>query len=304
MLLRCVTGASKTHLSLSLRDTTKYHDLREEILRWDRAHQKWTNLVSATDDAGTEVKPMEVDRIQALTREKEKETKAVQKESQSRKARTRVKPSPMTKVAITLKRENQLRHRAKERVARLTRLATFAVNLDILRRLLECCSKCSSQFLQYGFKPIGKAQQHQAQQSTQYKVSRISEAISIVEGSEHFVCDLRDSSKSSAGSIRAIHFFIGDSDEVGSVAHDGEIRAIISELPDNAGDMCNSEIDAEWFENNWNWLQYREDAFYVHVKVFRQLGEEEECFWNRNSFAMRFSGLQMNLEMILVWTTF
>ena len=40
----------------------------------------------------------------------------------------------------------------------------------------------------------------------------------------------------------------------------------------------NSEIDAEWFENNW--LQYRENAFYVHVNVFRQLGEEGECFWN------------------------
>ena len=42
----------------------------------------------------------------------------------------------------------------------------------------------------------------------------------------------------------------------------------------------NSEIDAEWFENNWDWLQYREDAFCVHVNVFRQLGEEGECFWN------------------------
>ena len=34
------------------------------------------------------------------------------------------------------------------------------------------------------------------------------------------------------------------------------------------------------FEDNWNWLQYREDAFYVHVNVFRQLGGEGECFWN------------------------
>jgi hypothetical protein len=41
-----------------------------------------------------------------------------------------------------------------------------------------------------------------------------------------------------------------------------------------------SEIDAEWFENNWNWLQYHEDAFCVHVNVFRQLDEEGECFWN------------------------
>ena len=48
VLLRCVTGALKTHLSLNLRDNSKYQDLREEILRWDRAHQKWPNLVSAS----------------------------------------------------------------------------------------------------------------------------------------------------------------------------------------------------------------------------------------------------------------
>ena len=33
-------------------------------------------------------------------------------------------------------------------------------------------------------------------------------------------------------------------------------------------------------EDNWNWLQYREDAFCVHVNVFRQFDGEEECFWN------------------------
>ena len=37
---------------------------------------------------------------------------------------------------------------------------------------------------------------------------------------------------------------IGDSDEVDSVAHDGEIRAIISEVPDNAGDMCSILLDS------------------------------------------------------------
>ena len=67
----------------------------------------------------------------------------MQKGSQSRKARIRVRPNPMTKVATTLERENQLRHRAKERVAKLTRFATFAINLDILRKiagmLFEMC---------------------------------------------------------------------------------------------------------------------------------------------------------------------
>ena len=28
------------------------------------------------------------------------------------------------------------------------------------------------------------------------------------------------------------------------------------------------------------YIQYREDAFCVHVNVFRQLDGEEECFWN------------------------
>eukprot|EP00435_Cladocopium_sp_Y103_P013965 s1844_g3.t1 len=64
VLLRCVTGALKTHLYWGLRESSKYDGLREEILRWERAHQKWSNLVSAADDSNSEVKPMEVDRIE------------------------------------------------------------------------------------------------------------------------------------------------------------------------------------------------------------------------------------------------
>ena len=41
------------------------------------------------------------------------------------------------------------------------------------------------------------------------------------------------------------------------------------------------------------------------MNVFRQLGGEEGCFFcDGNSFAMSSTGLQMNLEMILVSTTF
>ena len=43
ILLRYLSGALKTHLSL--KETSAYLELREEILRWDRAHQKWSNLV-------------------------------------------------------------------------------------------------------------------------------------------------------------------------------------------------------------------------------------------------------------------
>ena len=69
ILLRCISGALKTHLSLNLKENCKYQELREEVLRWDRAHQKWSNLLQSTDDSiGTSTAndsvPMEIDRIE------------------------------------------------------------------------------------------------------------------------------------------------------------------------------------------------------------------------------------------------
>ena len=69
ILLRCITGALKTHLSLNLKETSSYGEVREEVLRWDKAHQKWSNLVQLHDDGGagtsgnSDVMPMEIDRI-------------------------------------------------------------------------------------------------------------------------------------------------------------------------------------------------------------------------------------------------
>ena len=78
-----------------------------------------------------------------MTKANESPIKATRKGNQSRKARIKASPNPMTKEATILERENQLRHRAKERVAKLTRFATLAINLDILRRiagmLFEMC---------------------------------------------------------------------------------------------------------------------------------------------------------------------
>ena len=61
-----------------------------------------------------------------------------------------------------------------------------------------------------------------------------------------FVCDLRDSPlsspKSFSGSVRAMRFYIGDDTE--DHVQEGEIRTIISELPSDAGEMCNILLDS------------------------------------------------------------
>ena len=44
-LLRCIGGQLKTHLNVNLADGAKYADVREQVLRWDRAQQKWSDLV-------------------------------------------------------------------------------------------------------------------------------------------------------------------------------------------------------------------------------------------------------------------
>ena len=58
VLLRCLSGQLRTHVSLQLNESMSYGELRECLLKWDRAQQRWGHLVSNTDAA-----PMEIDQI-------------------------------------------------------------------------------------------------------------------------------------------------------------------------------------------------------------------------------------------------
>eukprot|EP00435_Cladocopium_sp_Y103_P000538 s5691_g1.t1 len=60
VLLRCVQGQLKTHLNLSLDDSCKYSDVREQVLKWDRAQAKWSSWIG---DEFSEAVPMEIDRV-------------------------------------------------------------------------------------------------------------------------------------------------------------------------------------------------------------------------------------------------
>ena len=58
VVLRCLSGALRTHVSLQLSEGMTYMELRECLVKWDRAQQRWSHLVSTDDSA------MEVDRIE------------------------------------------------------------------------------------------------------------------------------------------------------------------------------------------------------------------------------------------------
>eukprot|EP00435_Cladocopium_sp_Y103_P019344 s4186_g4.t1 len=62
ILLKCVSGQLRTHLNLSISESTTFKELRENVLRWDRSQQKWAGLLFS-EDATSSATPMEVDRI-------------------------------------------------------------------------------------------------------------------------------------------------------------------------------------------------------------------------------------------------
>ena len=116
IMLRCITGALKTHLSLNLTENCKYPELLEEVLRWDRAHQIWSNLLQFSDDTtgGTnnnDTVPMEIDRIEGRGRGKGSKGKSKAdkgKANQSQRARTKEKArTPAMMVEASLERANQ-----------------------------------------------------------------------------------------------------------------------------------------------------------------------------------------------------
>ena len=63
ILLKSVSGQLRTHLNLSIQETTTFAELRDHVLRWDRSQQRWNGLLFSEDVASSTAAPMEVDRI-------------------------------------------------------------------------------------------------------------------------------------------------------------------------------------------------------------------------------------------------
>lgn len=59
MVLRCISGQLRTHVSLQLNEGMSYAELRKCLMKWDRAQQKWSHLVNTQEAVA-----MEIDRIE------------------------------------------------------------------------------------------------------------------------------------------------------------------------------------------------------------------------------------------------
>ena len=64
VVFRCVTGQLKTRLQLQVQDGTSYADLREHIVRYDKATLKWTDAMCLASEPSHETVPMDVGRIE------------------------------------------------------------------------------------------------------------------------------------------------------------------------------------------------------------------------------------------------
>ena len=71
VLLRCLTGQLKTWMQLQLGESTKYSDIREGVLSYERSTTKWSELKVLGDVLDTSA-PMEVDRSQWNSKGKKK----------------------------------------------------------------------------------------------------------------------------------------------------------------------------------------------------------------------------------------
>ena len=135
--LRCITGALKTHLSLSLKETSTYAVRRfyvgtelirsgqivcKELMTLDQMLSPW-RWIAFREKANT------------MTKEKGSMKRVAQRANQNRKAKTRTSQRrAMTRATIQAK-GNRARPREKGKVASQKRHATCATNQVILRKI-------------------------------------------------------------------------------------------------------------------------------------------------------------------------
>ena len=275
ILLRCISGNLKTHLNLNMKDGTKYLEVREEVLRWDRAQQKW-NGVSPVQEDGNEAVAMEIDRVEGRGKGKGSKGKGKDKGSQKGKSKSKGKDKngkskgskgskgkgnfsqgkgkggkAADKVCYVC---GQMGHFAKDcwHGVRNVAASSSAVSGSTPSDWTHLTSVSQQQQQPVQTPPTGQQNsggqpQSSPQQHSTYRVARVSENFqnSSFHGSDgdqgHFVFDLR-SDNPMDGAIRAVHFFIGD-----DAQHDeyevAQVRAVAEEIPDGE-ELCPILLDS------------------------------------------------------------
>eukprot|EP00435_Cladocopium_sp_Y103_P047343 s881_g13.t2 len=256
VLLKCISGQLKTHLNLQLADNSRYSDVREQILKWDRAQARWSQWLSGPEVS--ESQPMEIDRIEGKGNKGRGKGKGKQGATgQKGKSKGKMKDTSKGKNASydkggksgegkSMQNQNNKGGKGDKSCYICGKTGHYARdcwNNSVVRSVQGTPQGHVDQG-QSSNQQVGQQQQTQQapvqspqSQSTQFRVARISELnVDAIDDHEQFVCDLRVSPSvsptSSSGAVKAVHFYIGDDDDEPCSTCTCSVRAIATELPD------------------------------------------------------------------------
>ena len=274
ILLRCIGGQLKTHLNMALTDNAKYSDLREQVLKWERAQAKWSQWMGSHE---TDAQPMEIDRVEGKggcnkgkgQKGKGKSNKGFQKgkgkggkspgKSKDGKSKSWDKGGKSKGKTPNDKGKGKgnsaekycyscggLGHFARDcwnAVRSAQAGATSSPSSTVNTGEWSHLTSVSQQQQVQGSQQSQVSQQPQSSpKATQYKVARIAEEFHAGNDAS-LVFDLRSSPMTPDANICAIHYFIGDDDAVDLEHTTAEVRAVVQELPDHSA-MHNILLDS------------------------------------------------------------
>ena len=262
VVLRCVQGQLKTHLKLSLSDGCKYADVREQILKWDRAQAKWTSWLG---EEFSEATPMEIDRVdggkggwnQHKGKGKNQKGKG---DKGAQKGKQKGSKGSWKGNGKDGKSKNYDNNKGKGKGKQNTghgkgkgkgdqkvcyqcgapgHYAKDCWNVVRSAQTGQVMENSNNQGQGQQAQPAQQQAQQSGQQSTQYRVARIAGDNS---NDSPRVFDLRSVPTSPTGSVKLVQqVYIGDDDDGFSTGH---VHAVVVAIPDGSDDMQSILLDS------------------------------------------------------------